>query len=41
MTHTEKSLSQLLKDDLTRLVLDYRGTFDFILKTLKKIRFYS
>ena len=35
MAHTEQSLSKLSKDDLVRLVLDYRGKFDTMLKTVK------
>ena len=35
MAHTEQSLSKLSKDDLTRLVLDYQGKFDSVLKTVK------
>lgn len=32
---TEKSLSKLLKDGWARLVLDYRGKFDLVLKSIK------
>ena len=32
---TEKYLSKLLKDGWARLVLDYRGKFDLILKSIK------
>ena len=35
MAHTEQSLSKLSKDDLARLVLDYQGKFDSVLKTVK------
>ena len=35
MAHTEQSLSKLSKDDFTRLVLDYQGKFDSVLKTVK------
>ena len=35
MAHTEQSLSKLSKDDLVRLVLDYQGKFDTMLKTVK------
>ena len=35
MAHTEQSLSKLSNDDLTRLVLDYQGKFDSVLKTVK------
>ena len=34
MAHTEQSLSVLSKDDLARLVLDYKGKFDRMLKTV-------
>ena len=35
MAHTEKSLSKLSKCNLARLVLDYQGKFDSVLKTVK------
>ena len=35
MAHTEQSLSKLSKDNLTRLVLDYQGKFNSMLKTDK------
>ena len=35
MAYTEQSLSKLSKDDLERLVLDYQGKFDSVLKTVK------
>ena len=35
MAHTEQSLSKLSKDDLARLVLDYQGKFDSVLKPAK------
>ena len=35
MAHTEQSLSKLSKDDLVRVVLDYQGKFDLMLKTVK------
>lgn len=35
MAHTEQPLSKLLKDDSARLVLDYQGKFDSMLKTVK------
>ena len=35
MAHTEQSLSKLSKDDLARLVLDYQGKFNSVLKTVK------
>ena len=35
MAHTEKSLSKLSKGNLARLVLDYQGKFDSVLKTVK------
>ena len=35
MAHTEQSLSKLSKDDLERLVLDYQGKSDSVLKTVK------
>ena len=35
MAYTEQSLSKLSKDDLARLVLDYHGKFDSVLKTVK------
>ena len=34
MAHAEQSLSKLSKDDLARLVLDYQGKFDSVLKTV-------
>ena len=34
MAHMEQSLSVLSKDDLARLVLDYKGKFDRMLKTV-------
>ena len=34
MAHTEQSLSVLSKDDLARLVLDYKGKFERMLKTV-------
>ena len=35
MDHTEQSLSKLLKNYLTRFVVDYQSKFDSMLKTLK------
>ena len=35
MAHTEQWLSKLSNDDLARLVLDYQGKFDWMLKTVK------
>ena len=35
MDHIEQSLSKLSKDDTARLVLDYQGKFDSVLKTVK------
>ena len=35
MAHIEQSLSKLSKDDLGRLVLNYQGKFDSMLKTVK------
>ena len=35
MAHTEKSLSKLSKCNLARLVLDYQGKFDSVLKTVR------
>ena len=33
--HNEQSLSELSKDNLARLVLDYQSKFDLMLKTVK------
>ena len=35
MVQTEQPLSKLSKDDLAKLVLDYQGKFDSLLKTVK------
>ena len=35
MAHTEQPLQELSKDDLARMVLDYQGKFDSMLKTVK------
>ena len=35
MGHTEKSSSKLSKEDLARLVVDYQGKFNLVLKTVK------
>ena len=35
MAHTEQSLSKLSKDGLAKLVVDYQGKFDSMLKTVK------
>ena len=36
MTHTEKSLSRLNKDDLLRLELDYQQKYDITLDKISK-----